>query len=91
MNKIIKFVFATLPPMPASCSKSATAGEVEQPETYIYIRTHYLYTCVREAKGALYPLSPCTPVWMSNLVFFHKHPVKFTIKNGCISFCLAEM
>ena len=60
MNKIIKFVFATLPPVPASCSKSATAGEVEQPETYIYIRTHYLYTCVREAKGALSPLSPST-------------------------------
>ena len=45
MNKIIKFVFATLPPVPTSCSKSATAGEVEQPETYIYTHTLLIYVC----------------------------------------------
>ena len=33
MNKVVKFIFASLFLVLASCSKSATAGEIEQPET----------------------------------------------------------
>ena len=36
------------------------ASHTHAPAYIIHIRVHYLYTCVCEAKGALYPLSPST-------------------------------